>query len=77
LTRDVAGGRGTQRGSLSTPTLLSSEGDEGFSQVCGTVRNMIDALYEALPQVRALIDAGRIQLQDFEHTRYNGCEIIS
>jgi hypothetical protein len=35
-------------------------GDEGFSQVCSTVRNMIDALYEALPQVRALIDAGTI-----------------
>lgn len=32
-------------------------GDKGFSQVCGTVRNMIDALYEALPQIRALIDA--------------------
>ena len=75
LSRDVAGGRGTQRGSLSTPTRLGSGGDEGFSQVCGTVRNMIDALYEALPQVRALIDAGRIRLQDFEHSiqrlRYN------
>lgn len=51
-------------------------GDEGFSQVCGTVRNMVDTLFEALPQVRALIDTGRTRLQDFEYPRYNSCEII-
>lgn len=51
-------------------------GDEGFSQVCGTVRSMVDALYEAVPDVRLLIEEGRVQLKDFEYTRYNSCEII-
>lgn len=51
-------------------------GEEGFSQVCGTVRNMMDSLHEALPSVRTLIDAGRIRLSDFEYQKYNGCEII-
>lgn len=51
-------------------------GQEGFTQVCGTVRNLIEALYEVLPSVSALIDAGRIRLNDFEYQKYNGCEII-
>jgi len=51
-------------------------GDEGFGQVCGTVRNMIDALCEVLPQIRALIDDGKIRLEDFDYPRYNSCEII-
>jgi uncharacterized protein len=51
-------------------------GDEGFSQVCGTVSTMIRALYQVLPEVRVLIDAGRIQLSDFDYEKYNGCEII-
>lgn len=51
-------------------------GDEGFGQVCGTVRNMIDALCEVLPQIRGLIDEGKIRLEDFEYSRYNSCEII-
>jgi uncharacterized protein len=51
-------------------------GKEGFDQVCGTVRNMIDALHEALPEVKRLIGDGRIRLTDFQHEKYNGCEII-
>ncbi len=51
-------------------------GEAGFGQVCGTVDNMIQALNDALPSVRALIDAGRIHLSDFEYQKYNGCEII-
>jgi len=51
-------------------------GDEGFRQVCGTVRNMIDALQEALPSVRFLMDEGKIRLEDFDYMRYNSCEII-
>jgi uncharacterized protein len=51
-------------------------GEEGFSQVCGTVRNMINVLYEALPDIKALIDVRRIHLSDFEYQKYNGCEII-
>ena len=51
-------------------------GDEGFTQVCGTVRNMVHSLHDALPQVRALIAKGRIRLEQFEYPRYNSCEII-
>jgi putative peptide-modifying radical SAM enzyme len=51
-------------------------GEEGFSQVCGTVRNLMGALNEILPSVRTLIDAGRIHLNDFDYQKYNGCEII-
>ena len=51
-------------------------GDEGFSQVCGTVRNMVDALHEALPQVERLIEKGAIRFEDFEYTKYNSCEVI-
>lgn len=51
-------------------------GDEGFRQVCGTVKNMVDALHEALPDVRLLIEEGRIQLKDFDYAKYNSCEII-
>jgi len=51
-------------------------GDEGFSQVCSTVRNMVDALHDALPQVEHLIESGVIRSEDFEYTRYNSCEVI-
>jgi putative peptide-modifying radical SAM enzyme len=51
-------------------------GEEGFAQVCSTVRNLVEALNEALPSVRALIDAGIIHLDDFEYQKYNGCEIV-
>jgi len=51
-------------------------GNEGFSQVCDTVKNMIDALREALPEVRHLIDEGRVCLEDFQYPKYNSCEII-
>jgi putative peptide-modifying radical SAM enzyme len=51
-------------------------GDEGFRQVCDTVKGMMDSLHEALPEVRHLIEEGKIQLQDFEYTKYNSCEII-
>ena len=51
-------------------------GDHGFDLVCGTVRNMISTLQEALPEVRKLIEEGRIHLTDFRYEKYNGCEII-
>lgn len=44
--------------------------------VCETVENMYDGLKTVLPDVQRLIKEGRISLDDFAHTRYNGCEII-
>ena len=51
-------------------------GNEGFRQVCATVTDMIKALQEALPEVRSLIDNGRVRLDSFDYMKYNGCEII-
>jgi len=44
--------------------------------VCGTVENLHQGLSGALPGVQGLIDDGIIDLEDFAHPRYNGCEII-
>jgi len=44
--------------------------------VCGTVRNLYEGLSEAVPGVVELLRQGRIFMADFDHTRYNGCEII-
>lgn len=44
--------------------------------VCGTVENLHRGLSAALPRIRALIGEGIIDLEDFAHPRYNGCEII-
>jgi len=51
-------------------------GNRGFALVCGTVRNMISSLREALPEVKKLISEGRVDLNDFRYEKYNGCEII-
>jgi len=51
-------------------------GKEGFSQVCNTVSNLIEALSEALPEVRKLLAKKKIRLEDFKYTKYNSCEII-
>jgi uncharacterized protein len=50
--------------------------EEGQELVCDTVRNLHDALAEALPEVRQLIRSGRIALCDFDHHKFNSCEII-
>ncbi len=49
---------------------------EGRDCVCGTVKNLHDALTEAVPEVQRLIRAGRIALSDFDHKKFNSCEII-
>ena len=46
------------------------------SEVCGTVRNLHDALVRALPRVRSLLEDGTVSPADFDHLKYNGCEII-
>jgi putative peptide-modifying radical SAM enzyme len=51
-------------------------GDEGFNQVCCTVKNMTEALHEVLPEIKSMIEAGNVQSEQFEYPKYNGCEII-
>ncbi len=50
--------------------------EEGRKIVCETVENLYRALKAALPEVRALLDAGTIRMEDFRHRKYNSCEII-
>ncbi|MGA3191805.1 MAG: TIGR04084 family radical SAM/SPASM domain-containing protein [Candidatus Bathyarchaeia archaeon] len=51
-------------------------GSEEYSQVCKTVKNLIGAVSDQLPRIQELIHHGKVNLTDFEYTRYNGCEII-
>jgi putative peptide-modifying radical SAM enzyme len=51
-------------------------GKEGFEEVCSTVKYLIKALQDVLPEVRGLISEGKISLADFEHAKFNSCEII-
>jgi uncharacterized protein len=44
--------------------------------ICSSVRDLRDGLSSVLPEVRRLLGSGKIRMEDFSHTRYNGCEII-
>jgi putative peptide-modifying radical SAM enzyme len=47
-----------------------------YKEVCKTVRNLIEAIYQEIPRIKSLIDKGKIRLEDFNFLKYNGCEII-
>jgi putative peptide-modifying radical SAM enzyme len=49
---------------------------EAYSQVCNTVRTLIDAISKEMLRIKGFIDEGRVQRKDFEYMKYNGCEII-
>jgi uncharacterized protein len=68
--RDFCGGR------CLYSNITRPWGESERQLVCGTVENLHDALQEALPRVRSLIQRGIINLQDFSHEKFNGCEII-
>jgi uncharacterized protein len=44
--------------------------------VCSTVENLHTSLTAALPVVQDLIGEGNISFRDFDHQKYNSCEII-
>jgi uncharacterized protein len=50
--------------------------NEAYSLVCKTVKNLVESLRTALPGVKKLIDDEKIGFSDFEHMKYNSCEII-
>lgn len=50
--------------------------EAAYALVCMAVRNLVESLKTVLPRVRILIDSGKIELSDFEHMKYNSCEII-
>jgi len=47
-----------------------------YSLVCNTVHNMVDALNAELPKIKKLIEEKQISLSDFNHLKYNSCEVI-
>ncbi len=49
---------------------------EAYTAVCTSVRNLINAILEQVPRINKLIDKRKINIEDFEFMRYNGCEII-
>jgi putative peptide-modifying radical SAM enzyme len=68
--RDICGGR------CLYANVTMKWGPEGFDEVCGTIRHLIGELQSALPEVRQLIADGAIKESDFDHMRFNSCEII-
>jgi len=50
--------------------------NEAYATVCNTVRNLVKSVESQLPRINRLIKEGRINLQDFDYLKYNGCEII-
>jgi putative peptide-modifying radical SAM enzyme len=47
-----------------------------YNQVCKTVKNHIKLLSSVLPQIKNLIEQKKILKSDFNHIKYNSCEII-
>jgi len=50
--------------------------EEAYALVCNTVKNHVKALKESLPRVQQLIAKKTIKFSDFDHLKYDSCEII-
>ena len=50
--------------------------NEAYDLVCKTVKNHVESLKSSLPRVKRLIAQEKIGLSDFDHLKYNSCEII-
>ena len=49
---------------------------EAYEEVCNTVKGLVSAIEAELPRIRGLLTDGKVERQDFEFLKYNGCEII-
>jgi putative peptide-modifying radical SAM enzyme len=49
---------------------------EGQALICNTIRNLIEAIREKIPEIKELIRKGIVQEDDFFYEKYNGAEII-
>ncbi|MCW4014979.1 MAG: TIGR04084 family radical SAM/SPASM domain-containing protein [Candidatus Bathyarchaeota archaeon] len=47
-----------------------------YELVCNTVKNHVESLKSALPQVKRLIKEKRVDITDFGHLKYDSCEVI-
>jgi uncharacterized protein len=68
--KDICGGR------CLYANVTMKWGMDGFDEVCGTIRHLIGELQAALPEISELIADGVITESDFDHMRFNSCEII-
>ena len=50
--------------------------EESYAKVCGTVRHLKEELEKSLPKVKELIEKKVISLEDFDHLKYNGVEVV-
>ncbi len=50
--------------------------NEAYCLVCKTVKNLVESLKSSLPRVKRLINEKKIELSNFNHLKYNSCEII-
>jgi putative peptide-modifying radical SAM enzyme len=50
--------------------------NNAYALVCNTVKNHVKALKDSLPIVKQLIQNKKISLEDFNHLKYDSCEII-
>jgi uncharacterized protein len=50
--------------------------NEAYDLVCKTVKNLVESLKSSLPRIKKLINDGKINMSDFDHIKYNSCEII-
>ncbi len=52
-------------------------GEEGFNEICDTVKHLIKELKSYVPRVQKLIDQGSIDIEELNYPEFNnGCEII-
>ncbi|PWR74677.1 TIGR04084 family radical SAM/SPASM domain-containing protein [Methanospirillum lacunae] len=68
--RDLCGGR------CLYSAVLEPWPQEGRELVCTTVRELFKVLSDLLPRIQYLLNTGVITMTDFNHEKYNGCEII-
>jgi len=47
-----------------------------YDQVCKSVKNLVESLNSSLPRVKKLIEEEKIGFSNFDHLKYNSCEII-
>ncbi len=50
--------------------------NKAYSDVCCTVKSLVDDVTEQIPRIKNLIRKGKVSLSDFNYIKYNGCEII-
>jgi uncharacterized protein len=50
--------------------------DDDYSKVCYTVEQLVEAVKAQIPRIQQLIKNKKLQVEDFNYLKYNGCEII-